>query len=178
MSQHEERDARLLASWNENNPGETETIPQHVESVDGSNAFGDSSELTESERQEADVAGKQKSLDDLSDSELRAVGGSRLKHARLSKGMLLRDVVDRMAKVWPNVEHVSRLQSYESGARMMSIQTARHLGRALDVSAAWLLCVDDTIGIDDEQLEILRLYIQAPDAVRKLVSRMLRGTGV
>ena len=174
MQTNDERVERLLASSNQSNSYIAVNAPRNEEYIDESTALLDNPPVAENQQGDMDVATRLKSLDDQSDDEIRACCGSRLKHARLSKGLLLRDVVERMSEVWPNVEHVSRLQSYEAGLRMMSIGTARHLAKALGVSAAWLLCVDDTIGLEDEQLEILRLYVQAPESVRHLAMRILR----
>jgi len=65
------------------------------------------------------------------------IGGIRLKNARRRKGLTLRDI----SVMRPNFSQ-SRLSSYERGKRAMNPDVAYELGGIVEVSVAYLLCVD------------------------------------
>ncbi len=67
----------------------------------------------------------------------RLTGGIRLKSARLSRGLTLRDI----SLITPKFSQ-SRLSSYENGKRAMNPDVAYELGGIVGASVAHLLCVD------------------------------------
>ena len=113
-------------------------------------------------------------IDKLGEIELRKLSGLRLRQAREAKRLLMRDVVYKMAGVWENTSHVTRLQGYESGMRGMSILTARQLSKVLGVSAAWLLCVEDTVELSGADIAFLTTFEAAPEPTRKVIRDILK----
>jgi len=119
-----------------------------------------------------------KPLNKMSEKELRKAQGQRLRNSRLQRGLLMKDLTNLMSKHWDNVENVSRLQGYENGTRKMPVTAARQLAEALNVSAAYLLCVDDTLGLSADDMLVLARYKELPDPIRDVVNQLLRITEV
>ena len=100
---------------------------------------------------------------------LRIRIGKRLRRARQEKGLYLKDV----AAMDPRNFAMSRIVSYEQGTRSMPLALGKALAKALGVSPAWLMCMDDRAGFSPEQVELLAAYDAASPDVRDLVRRML-----
>jgi transcriptional regulator with XRE-family HTH domain len=112
-------------------------------------------------------------LSQLNERELRRVAGQRVREARERSGLRQIDVVMKMSKYGVFRKHPSWLNGYEDGSHNFTIYTARALGEILNTSAAYLLCVDDTLAYDDEQLELLRAIQLAPPDTIAIVKKML-----
>ena len=113
--------------------------------------------------------------DKMTRSQLIQLSGMRLARVRMSNEWSQEDVVTRLRGVWPSTHFVSRLSAYENGTRSMSIQVARQLGAVLDVPAAYLLCVEDTVGSVTER-EVAKLYAKYREATpetRRIVNSAL-----
>lgn len=72
--------------------------------------------------------------------------GIRLRHARLEKNLTLNDVASKIEGM-----SASRISNYEQGIRSMGPADAASIGDVLDISAAYLLCLDDTVLSPTEQ---------------------------
>lgn len=100
---------------------------------------------------------------------LRIRIGKRIRRARKDKGLYLKDI----AAMDPKHFSVSRIVSYEQGTRSMSLALGKELAKALGVSAAWLMCMDDRAGFTSEQVKLLAAYDAASPDVRDLIWRLL-----
>jgi transcriptional regulator with XRE-family HTH domain len=112
-------------------------------------------------------------LSKLNEKQLRQLSGSRMRLARQRKNMFMREVREQMARrgiVWA---FESRVAGYENGDNAMTAYTARMLGEILDVSPAWLLCVEDALPFDADTIDTVRRFNEAPPDVREMISKML-----
>jgi transcriptional regulator with XRE-family HTH domain len=157
-----ERDEIVRENRNEGN-----TISEIDEKV------GEDGELSDNQDLPGEASEMPLKLSQLNERELRRVAGQRVKEARERCGLRQIDVVMKMSKYGVFRKNPSWLSSYEDGSHNFTIYTARALGEILNTSAAYLLCVDDTLAYDDEQLELLRaIQLSPPDTiaiVRKLL---------
>lgn len=78
--------------------------------------------------------------------------GRRLKTAREALGWTL----ETLSKHTEGMT-VSRISNYEQGLRFMDPSTAKKLAKALNTSAAYLLCVDDH-NESDEESKLIEKY--------------------
>jgi transcriptional regulator with XRE-family HTH domain len=87
--------------------------------------------------------------------------GRRIKQARTAKGWTLEDLCGRLPGINP-----SALGNYESGLREADIDRYIKIAAALDVSAAWLLTLDDEAAVTPEELKLLHAYRLTDDRGR------------
>lgn len=99
---------------------------------------------------------------------LRRECGRRLRQARLAKQWRLQDLVDALPK-----GSISGVAQYEQGHRAISIEVARRLATVLDVSAAWLVCMDDSLGLRPAERELVAHYRAAAPVARELAQLAL-----
>lgn len=78
--------------------------------------------------------------------------GRRIRAARLKKGMRLEDVCTHVAELT-----VSRLSNWEQGRNMISVDEAKKLSPVIDVSAAYILTIEDNPGHQQEK-SLIALY--------------------
>lgn len=87
--------------------------------------------------------------------------GARLRKARQELQLDMKDVHARIGIP------ISTQSSYERGVRALSVLGARELAECLNVSAAWLLCVEDTLGHSLEEQQWLLAMREAAPLARK-----------
>ena len=92
--------------------------------------------------------------------------GQRLRDARKSKGLSLRG----LSELTGCAVSVSRLNNYERGIRRLSIEAARALANALGTcTPAYLLCVDDPLTLNADEIALLQKYRETDAQGRALV---------
>lgn len=87
--------------------------------------------------------------------------GARLRKARRELQLDMKDIHARIGIP------ISTLSSYERGARALSVPVARELAACLNISTAWLLCVEDTLGHTVEESQWLLAMREAAPVARK-----------
>lgn len=93
--------------------------------------------------------------------------GDRLRQARQAKRLRLKDLAEMLGC------GVATLGGYEKAVRSPPIGMVLRLGQALDVSAAWLLGVEHTLGFSEEEIELLMRYRSAPAEARQMALHVL-----
>lgn len=93
--------------------------------------------------------------------------GNRLRQARQAKRWRLKD----LAKILDC--GVATLGGYENAVRSPPVSMVLRLGEALDVSAAWLLGVEHTLGFSEEEIEMLMRYRSASAEERQMALHVL-----
>ncbi len=88
--------------------------------------------------------------------DFKAESGRRLKQARDAKGLKLRELAAMV-----NGVSESRISNYEQGTRLMRQPEAVKLAEALGVSAAYLMCVDETLILPAKVKRLVELYEQS-----------------
>jgi len=91
-------------------------------------------------------------------------GGRRLQEARKLRAMTLNEVaaiIDGMS--------ASRISNYEQGIRSMGPADATALGAALEVSAAYLLCLDDEAAFTSEEIALIDNYRNSDERGQKMI---------
>lgn len=83
----------------------------------------------------------------------KAESGRRLRQARESKGLTLKELAART-----NTLTVQRISNYEQGLRYMDPDVAHQLPRALGVRACWLMCVDDEDTFTTDERDLVEKY--------------------
>lgn len=92
------------------------------------------------------------------DMDFKKESGRRLQQARERKGWKLRELASKVKGV-----SESRISNYEQGLRLMRQPEAIKLAAVLDVSAAYLMCVDEGSGLPPREQRLLNLF-DAADA--------------
>jgi transcriptional regulator with XRE-family HTH domain len=84
----------------------------------------------------------------------------RLRSARSAKGLTLSQLSERTGGLLSK----SRISNYEQGIRRISVEAARDLSEAFgDVTAAYLLCIDESMAFAADEIDLIRSY-RAADA--------------
>lgn len=86
----------------------------------------------------------------------KAESGRRLRQAREAKGWTLQQLASRLKGMG-----ASRISNYEQGTRLMRQEEAVKLAEVLDVSAAYLMCVDEGSLISPAKQRLLEMYDMA-----------------
>lgn len=79
-------------------------------------------------------------------SETAKMAGKRIRQARDALGLTLKELSEKLGGQYS----VTRMSNWEAGSRMISVEAAKDLAAALNVSAAYLLTVSDRIRDMDE----------------------------
>lgn len=93
--------------------------------------------------------------------------GDRLRQARQAKRWRLKDLATILDC------GVATLGGYEKAVRSPPVGMVLRLGEALDVSAAWLLGVEHTLGFSEEEMEMLVRYRSASAEERQMALLIL-----
>jgi transcriptional regulator with XRE-family HTH domain len=92
----------------------------------------------------------------------------RLRYARESRGLSLAALSDLTGGELSK----SRISNYEQGIRRMSIEVARMLADAFGtVSATYLLCLDDSMHLTPDEIELIRKYRDTDGKGRALIAQ-------
>jgi transcriptional regulator with XRE-family HTH domain len=96
--------------------------------------------------------------------------GRRLKKAREAKNWTLRELSTQLRGILSE----SRLSNYEQGTRMIGVEEALALYRALGVQPSYLLCVDvEEDDMTPQETALLRNYRALPEKDRNDYSRRI-----
>ena len=96
--------------------------------------------------------------------------GRRLRKAREAKDWTLRELSAQLRGILSE----SRLSNYEQGIRMIGVDEALALYRALGVQPSYLLCVDVEDGeMTPQEISLLRNYRALPEKDRNDYSRRI-----
>lgn len=90
--------------------------------------------------------------------------GRRIRGARDRQGWSLEELANRTG--WLKK---SRISNYEQGTRTPGPEEAMALGKALGVSAAWILCVDDESGPPPDERALLEKYRASDERGKKTI---------
>lgn len=96
--------------------------------------------------------------------DFKAESGRRLKQAREAKGWKLKELAAQTKNL-----SVPRVSNYEQGLRYMDPDAAIQLARALGVSAAFLMCVDDETTMTPEERALLEKYRRTDKRGKKAI---------
>jgi transcriptional regulator with XRE-family HTH domain len=92
--------------------------------------------------------------------------GLRLREARDAQKVSLAALADRTGGTLSK----SRISNYEQGLRRLGIEEARILSEALgNVSATYLLCLDDEGFLTDQERELLRCFRRTDERGRETI---------
>lgn len=97
--------------------------------------------------------------------------GARLRMARQLRGYrTLREFAQATSGRYTE----TRLGNYETGFRAFPAPVAQDLGKLLDVSPAWLLCLDDErYALSPEESDLVRCYRQADAQGREIIRKVI-----
>jgi transcriptional regulator with XRE-family HTH domain len=99
-------------------------------------------------------------------ADLSMLIGSRLRAARKALGLSLTDLAARTGGALTK----SRISNYEQGLRRMGVEEARMLATALGtVSAAYLLCLEDSGFLVEEEQRLLERYRRTDERGRATI---------
>ena len=99
--------------------------------------------------------------------ELSAAIGLRLRTERHRRKLSL----SQLAALTDDILGKSRISNYEQGIRRMGLEESVILGRALgDVSPAYLLCLDDSDPLTDEDHHLLALFRASDKRGRAMIA--------
>lgn len=96
----------------------------------------------------------------------KAESGRRLKQAREAKKWTLQDVASRLVGIG-----ASRISNYEQGTRLMRQKEAVKLAEVLDVSAAYLMCVDEVSTMPSSKRRLLEMYDAADSRGKRTIEQ-------
>lgn len=95
--------------------------------------------------------------------------GRRIRRAREGLDWTLAD----LSKHTDGVLSGSRISNYEQGLRLPGPQEARILGRALGISPASLMCLEDEETMSQEEADLLRSWRALPERDRRDYARRI-----
>jgi transcriptional regulator with XRE-family HTH domain len=94
--------------------------------------------------------------------------GQRLRAARQSRGLSLSELSNLTG-----VLSKSRISNYEQGIRRMGLEEARQLATALvSVTPTYLLCLEDTDPLSNEERVLVERYRQADSRGRETILKV------
>jgi transcriptional regulator with XRE-family HTH domain len=91
--------------------------------------------------------------------------GARIRATRKKRGWSVRELSSLMDKAISAM----MLNQYESGIRRPGVEQAILLGELLEVSPAWILCLDEHPPPDDRERELIRHFRRTDERGRKLI---------
>jgi transcriptional regulator with XRE-family HTH domain len=99
--------------------------------------------------------------------------GQRLRAARMAHKYSLSELASRTRTL-----SKSRISNYEQGIRRMGIEEAQELSEALDgVTPAYLLCLDDTSPLSEDEWRLIQRYRRTDERGRELVQQVADNQG-
>lgn len=99
--------------------------------------------------------------------------GQRLRAVRLAHQYSLSELASRTRTL-----SKSRISNYEQGIRRMGIEEAQELSEALDgITPAYLLCLDDTSPLSQEEWQLLQRYRKTDDRGRFVILQVAESQG-
>lgn len=93
--------------------------------------------------------------------------GQRLRAARTSQKLSLAELAARTKTL-----SKSRISNYEQGIRRMGLEEALELAEALDLTATYLLCLDDTSPLTPHEWTLIERYRQTDERGREMIMRV------
>jgi len=94
--------------------------------------------------------------------------GQRLRSARHAQGLSLSELSARTGTL-----SKSRISNYEQGIRRMGLEEAQELSQALGtVTPIYLLCLDDTDPLSEEERRLVESYRYADERGREMILRV------
>ncbi|WP_058554375.1 helix-turn-helix domain-containing protein [Thiohalocapsa sp. ML1] len=99
--------------------------------------------------------------------------GQRLRSARLAHKYSLAELASRTRTL-----SKSRISNYEQGIRRMGIEEAQELSEALEgITPAYLLCLDDTSPLSEEEWQLIQRYRRTDGRGRALIQQIADNQG-
>ena len=99
--------------------------------------------------------------------------GQRLRSARLAHKYSLSELASRTRTL-----SKSRISNYEQGIRRMGIEEAQELSEALEgVTPAYLLCLDDTSPLAEEEWQLIQRFRMTDDRGREMIQQVAENQG-
>ena len=99
--------------------------------------------------------------------------GQRLRSARLAHKYSLSELASRTRTL-----SKSRISNYEQGIRRMGIEEAQELSEALEgVTPAYLLCLDDTSPLAEDEWQLIQRYRMTDERGRELIQHVAENEG-
>lgn len=93
--------------------------------------------------------------------------GRRIWAARDKAGLSLKELAEKTGTLGP-----SRISNYEQGTRTPGPEEAKILARALGISAAYILCVDDESSLSPDEKALLDNYRHTDSRGKSTIARI------
>lgn len=98
--------------------------------------------------------------------------GQRLRTARMAQRLSLAELAARTKTL-----SKSRISNYEQGIRRMGLEEALELAEALDLTATYLLCLDDTSPLTPGEWTLIERYRNTDERGRETIMRVADAQG-
>ena len=99
--------------------------------------------------------------------------GERIRFARKKAGLTQAELANKVGVKF------SAIHKYETGMIVnLKRETIATLAEVLNVSPAWLMCLDDPVVLSTEEEDLIRCWRQASDKERQNIAFILRDYGM